>query len=210
MTSNTQFDPDPFIQSKEIDVSIIEKKEQQDDDYQLQRLRDDPSYYWQIWLQYRKKILSYCLFQLTHNLHDAQDLCSETMLKGYQKLAEAEGEIKLFPWFLRACKTTHIDMLRRQRVSQNYQQYVKSEEACDYGEPLDRQEMDHAMLRYVQQQVEQLPTQKKIIANDYFFAQKSYQELSEQYGYSESYIRKQVFNIRAYLKPACHRFANAL
>ncbi len=180
------------------------------DAFHLDRLAEDHGYFWDIWLLFKKRVYNYCRYRLLASHDDAEDLCSETMLKGYEKLTCANDDTNILSWFLRICRNTHFDLLRRVRTNIRYQAEKENDEDEVVGEigAFFHKEKCIATLYYIRRVIEEFPKKVSGICLSYFFEEKTYKELSAEYSCTEAYIRKQIYNVRRYLLPACHRYMN--
>ena len=59
-------------------------------------------------------------FGILGNFHDAEDVCQEAMLKGYEKIRRLYRDEQYEQWILRIAKNLCIDFLRRQKRSRSF------------------------------------------------------------------------------------------
>ncbi len=61
-----------------------------------------------------RHVFALCLGMLA-NVHDAEDVAQETMLKGFQSIRRLARPERFEPWILRIAKNLCLDLLRRQK-----------------------------------------------------------------------------------------------
>ncbi len=196
------------IQTLECSVTPLREEQELDDQTHLLRLANDRHYFWILWNAFKKKIYRYCRYRLRTNHHDSEDLCSETMLKAYGKLHAVDSGVNILGWLLRICRNTHYDILRRNSTHSKFQEEVVEDITIEELSAFFHREKCIATLQFVKRVIEELPERVSAICWSYFFEEKSYRELSQEYECTESHIRKQIFKTRRYLMPACHRYMN--
>lgn len=179
-----------------------------DDSFHLTKLKVDQEYFWSIWVFYKRKIFNYCLYRLRLNYHDAEDLCSETMLKAYSSLPKANIKTNIIALLYRICKCSYFDSLRRINLHQRYEREVEVDLVEVSISNYLHEIRDVEALQYVKKIVIALPEKVSPICWAYFFEEKSYREISIQLGCSEAYARKQIYKVRQVLAPAYHRYIN--
>ena len=181
-----------------------------EDTIHMERLSKDKQYFWEIWQLYERKVFIYCLRRLTDNYHDAEDLCSDTMLKAYEKMPYVGQNINILAWLISVCKNTHFDILRRRNIYYKYQTDTMALDS-DIDEHSVMRKIKHAhALRHIGGIISKMPNQMGIFSQEYFFKEKSYREISLENDCSESYVRKQIYKVRQQLEPAYHRYINTL
>jgi RNA polymerase sigma-70 factor, ECF subfamily len=173
----------------------------------LKLLVGNERYYWNIWKLFERKVFNYCLYRLYLTPHDAEDLCSETMLKAYDKLPNADQDTNILAWLLRICKNMYFDLMRRQSVNLKYQLTI-DEPTTDMDESY-RRELTVSMLLYITKTIEKIPGNAGLMSKEYFIEGKTYRKISEENDCTEAYVRKQIFNVRRCLAPACNRYMNS-
>lgn len=65
------------------------------------------------------RVFAICLGMLG-NLHDAEDIAQQTLLKGLSKIKQVQDYEQFGPWISRIAKNSCIDFLRRQKRKRNY------------------------------------------------------------------------------------------
>ena len=76
--------------------------------------RGDKSAYAVLVKRHYRSVFAVCLGMLG-NIHDAEDMAQETMLKGFRKIRNLGGSDKFEVWILRIAKNLCIDFLRRKK-----------------------------------------------------------------------------------------------
>lgn len=171
----------------------------------LARLANNEEYFWVIWQNFEKKVYEYCFFRLTNNKYDAEDLCSETMLKAYHKLPRANINTNILAWFFRVAKNIYFDLLRKRNTSSKYSSDVYDDNLNIDCNNCNSQEINMEILGLVKEEMEKLPEKVRSISQDYFFQEKTYRQLSEDLSCTEAYARKQIYKFRRKLLPVYHR-----
>jgi RNA polymerase sigma factor (sigma-70 family) len=173
----------------------------------IDRLQTDPGQFWLLWQTLEKKVHNYCLHSLTKNPDDAWDLCSETMLKAYEKLPDANPNSNILGWLLQLARHTHFDQLRKKQTQLNYQTAIVVAEIYQEDE-LFSQTFNHKIMLFIEKTLNNTTENYRLIAFDYFIYGKDYKQLSIEHHQSESYIRKLIFRARKQITPAIFKFIN--
>lgn len=165
-----------------------------------------PLPFWPFWLAQEKKVFNYCYFRLTHHYHDAQDLCSETMLKAYDNLPKVKSIENLKGWLFRIARHVYFDQIRRNNCHLRFCLTLEDEDFIP--DQLFNTALNDRVIIFIKRSILKLPEQHKNIVFDYFFHDKSYQQISMEQGETESQIRKVIFRFRKKVHPQIFRFLN--
>lgn len=65
------------------------------------------------------RVFAICLGMIG-NIHDAEDMTQQTLLKGFSKINQIQDYEQFGPWIYRIAKNACIDFLRRQKSKNNY------------------------------------------------------------------------------------------
>ncbi|CAM4114229.1 RNA polymerase sigma factor [Pseudoalteromonas ostreae] len=166
----------------------------------ISQLKTNPELFWHYWLGLEKRVFNYCLYRLTKNFHDAEDLSHDTMLKAYQKLPEAKSDIKLQAWLFQLARNHYFDQLRKNQTYFKYQATQLVEEP-DNEDEMFNQAVNKSISRFIEKTIKNMPEKYRIVALDYFFNDKSYKQISQEQAQTEAQIRKLIFRTRKYIVP---------
>jgi len=166
----------------------------------ISQLKTDPEQFWQYWLRLEKKVFNYCLYSLTKNFHDAEDLSHDTMLKAYQKLPEAKSDIKLQAWLFQLARNHYFDQLRKNQTYFKYQTVLLAEEQDNEAE-IFNEVVNKSTSCFIEKTIKNMPEKYRIVALDYFFNDKCYKQISQEQAQTESQIRKLIFRTRKHITP---------
>ncbi|WP_086931696.1 RNA polymerase sigma factor [Agarilytica rhodophyticola] len=179
-----------------------------EDEFHLLKLQENTNHFWDLWKIYEKKVFSYCLYRLSSNYHDAEDLCSETMLRAYLKLPHVSTKTIIYPWLIKVCRNIYFDLLRRKKIFNKIVEELEEEVVIVELSHFFQKEKSIATICYIKKVIDLLPEKASYISRQYFFEERSYCEISRELGCTEAYVRKQIFKVRGYLIPACRRYMN--
>jgi RNA polymerase sigma-70 factor (ECF subfamily) len=69
--------------------------------------------------RYYRCVFALC-FGILGNFHDAEDICQDVMLKGYEKIRRLYSDEHYDQWILRIARNRCFDFLRKQKHSRDY------------------------------------------------------------------------------------------
>jgi len=168
-------------------------------------IKADPKLFWPLWLDLKKSVFDYCLHRLTHDPDDAKDLCSDTMLKAWEKLPQAKPESKILGWLLQLARNHYFDQLRKKQTQDNYQHTAQTLHISEEDEPFIII-FNQLVMLFIQQTISNTAENYRFIAFDYFIYDKDYKQLSIEHGQSESHIRKLIYRTRKKIIPRIDKF----
>ena len=103
----------------------------------IARLKANRNLFWELWQTQERNVFNYCFYHLTENFHDAQDLCSETMLKAYEKLPSANQNVKIRGWLFQLARHIYFDQIRKKQTHLKYQTIIVENESSGANELFD-------------------------------------------------------------------------
>lgn len=176
-----------------------------DSNQTIAQLKANPNLFWEFWQTQEKDVFNYCFYRLTENFHDAEDLCSDTMLKAYEKLPDANPDVKVFGWLLQLARHSYFDQIRKKQTHFKYKTLTVEDESSGSNELFD-QAFNEKILQFTVKAINKTPQKYRVIAFDYFFNDKNYKQISVDHNQSESHIRKLIFRTRKQITPAIFKF----
>ncbi len=82
------------------------------DNKTLKLIKEDPRFYSVIYEKYGLEIYRYCRF-LSRNQHIAEDITSQTFMKGLEKINSFKGDVKqLRAWFYTIARNSFLDYIK--------------------------------------------------------------------------------------------------
>ena len=124
--------------------------------------------------RYYRSVFAVCLGVLG-NIHDAEDMAQETMLKGFHKIRNLNSSEKYEAWIMRIARNLCIDFLRRKKRTKE----IIIEHMM---EPKGRVNENHDL----QQAVRRLPQELRLPLTMYYFEQKNAKNIAEKLDISHS------------------------
>jgi RNA polymerase sigma-70 factor (ECF subfamily) len=109
--------------------------------------RGDKTAYATLAQRHYRYVFALCLGMLA-NVHDAEDVAQETMLKGFQGLKGLTRPERFEPWILRIAKNLCVDLLRRRKRAKKLP--IESE-PTDGGESHENHDLERAIRRLPQE-----------------------------------------------------------
>ena len=124
--------------------------------------------------EHYRSVFAVCL-GLLGNIHDAEDMAQEAMLKGLQKIKNLSSSEKYEVWILRIARNLCIDFLRRKKRTKE----IIAEQMM---EPKGRANENHVL----QQAVKRLPQELRLPLTMFYFEQKNARIIAEKLDISHS------------------------
>lgn len=138
--------------------------------------RGDKNAYAQLVEKYYRRLFLVCL-GILGNVHDAEDIAQETILKGYLEISRLRESSRFGPWIIKITRSLCINFVRRkQRGSRILEKKaVQSEEKSGLNDNL-------------QQAIEILPMEIRLPLVMYYFDGQSVQKVADNLGMSTSAV----------------------
>jgi len=153
--------------------------------------RGDKSAYALLVKRHYRYVFALCL-GIVGNVHDAEDLAQEAMLRGFLKLERIRRYERFDQWILRVAKNLCFDFLRRKKVAKE----AESEQAFQPGRTADSNN------DYLHQLIEKLPMEVRLPLVMYYFDNKSTTSIAEKLKISHSGVCQRIREARKLL----HKF----
>ncbi len=151
-----------------------------DKDLVVSCLAEDRSAYGLLVRKHYKRIFLICL-GILGNVHDAEDIAQDAMLKGYEQIRTLRDGSKFGLWIARIAKSLCINFIRRKKYAKRV---VAAERMIDANQRVN--EYDNLQLA-----IEQLPQETRLPLVMYYFDGQSVKTVAE---------RLQMSNSGVYLK----------
>lgn len=136
--------------------------------------RGDKAAYTPLVERHYRSVFAICLGMLG-NVHDAEDIAQDTMLKGFLKINELGNAAVFRPWIMQIARNRCIDFLRRQKRSR---QIV----AGPLTQPQNATNENHDL----HQAITRLPSELRVPLVMYYFENKDAKAVAEKLGISHS------------------------
>lgn len=114
-------------------------------------------------------------FRLCGNQADAEDLTQQTFLAAQQNLNQLRDPSKARSWLLTICRNRFLKSCRRQQPLAISATDIEIEKIPAHAKPAD--EFDREKL---QQVIQELPDEYRVVVMMFYFEQLSYREIAEQ------------------------------
>ena len=136
--------------------------------------RGDKSTYAVLVKRHYRSVFAVCLGMLG-NIHDAEDMAQETILKGFLKIKKLGSSEKFEAWILRIAKNLCVDLLRRKKRTKKIitEQIMETKTGTSENHVLQ-----HAIRR--------LPQELRLPLTMYYFEQKNAKIIAEKLDISHS------------------------
>ena len=171
---------------------------------QLSGLSGSHTDFWQLWEQYQDDFYSRCLKWMRGNIHDAEDLLNQAMLKAWNLWSDYAGKItNPKAWLTRLIHNLSVDIYRqRQRETQITEDAAVSSRLESTESKLLRRELG----TYLQHRISSLPSRLR----DPFILRccqhKSYKDIAKQLTLSEDNVWKRVQQARTILQNQLNKY----
>jgi len=147
-----------------------------DKDLVVSCLAGDRSAYELLVRKHYKRIFLTCL-GILGNVHDAEDMAQDAMMKGYEQIRTLRDGSKFGPWIARIAKSLCINFIRRKK----YNRTVVAEIAIHANQ--SRTDYDNLQLA-----IEQLPQETRAPLVMYYFDGQSVKKVAERLEMSTSTV----------------------
>ena len=137
--------------------------------------------------QHYRSVFAIC-FGVLGNVHDAEDIAQEAMLKGFQNIGKLNKDEKYEAWIMRIAKNLCIDFLRRRKRTKEIVAEQKSEPKT---QAQDNHDLQHA--------IRQLPQELRLPLTMYYFEQKNAKIIADKLEISHSGACQKIRDARKML-----------
>ena len=121
-----------------------------------------------------RRVFALCLGMLA-NVHDAEDVAQETLLKGFLNIRRLTRPERFEPWILRIARNLCIDLLRRRKRAEKLA--VEPQTAAATGTH-ENHDLEHAIRR--------LPQELRLPLTMYYFEQRDARSIAAKLSISPS------------------------
>jgi len=131
-----------------------------------------------------RRVFALCLGMLG-NVHDAEDLAQEAMLKGFSNIRKLAQAGRLEPWILKIARNACLDFLRRQKR-------LKTRRAEQTVEHARKTNDNHDL----EQAISELPLELRLPLTMYYFEQKNAGNIAKKLNISHSLACQRIRTAR--------------
>lgn len=124
--------------------------------------------------QHYRSVFALCLGMLG-NVHDAEDMAQEAMLKGFQNIGKLDKNEQFEAWIMKIAKNLCIDFIRRRKKTSEIVSEQKAESKANTNENHDLQ---HA--------IQKLPQELRLPLTMFYFEQKNAKVIASKLEISHS------------------------
>ena len=171
--------------------------ENNNDDYYIAKtLNGDTQSFGTLVENYQTMVFSLALKMLKHR-EEAEEVAQDTFIKAYKSLSKFSGKSKFSTWLYRIAYNTCLDRIKgNTKFNQNVEIDKISSDALSSVESIfegiERQERSEI----IQDCMNQLPDDERIILHLFYFEEQSLKEINEVLSISESNIKVKLFRAR--------------
>jgi len=155
-----------------------------DDSLFLACRRGDKAAYSTLAQRHYRHIFALCLGMLA-NVHDAEDVAQEALLKGFQSIRGLARPERFEPWILRIAKNLCVDLLRRRKRAKKL---PVEPEPTTGGPSRENHDLERAIAR--------LPEKLRLPLTMFYFEQKDAASVARKLGISPSLIYERLRTAR--------------
>jgi len=140
---------------------------------------DEQAYATLVQRHYRH-VFALCLGMVA-NVHDAEDIAQEAMLKGFSSIRKLTETERFEPWMLKIAKNLCLDFLRRQKRMKVRDAEPKIEHAKKTNDNHD-----------LEQAIRALPMELRLPLTMYYFEQKKAENIARKLNISHSLVCQRI------------------
>lgn len=148
-----------------------------------------------------QKLVTVIVYRMISNSADLEDICQEVFIKIYHNLEGFKYQSKLSTWIARIAYTTTLNYIQKKRpelMENNLMESTFRETSLEYN-PSDWVESKDVQ-SHLNQAIEKMPVQYKMVLTLYHQEEKSYTEISEILNMPEGTVKNYLFRARKHLK----------
>lgn len=147
-----------------------------------------------------KNVLFRLALRITTNREEAEDVVQETLMRVWDKRAEWDAIDSMEAFALSVCRNLSIDFTKRKgRHDASLDDAGVTPQAADQHNPFERADQSNRV-RLVRQIIDTLPEKQRSCIQLRDFEGKSYKEVAEVMGISESQVKVNIFRARQAVK----------
>jgi RNA polymerase sigma-70 factor (ECF subfamily) len=142
--------------------------------------RGDKAAYATLAQKHYRRVFALCLGMLA-NVHDAEDVAQETMLRGFQSIRRLARPERFEPWILRIARNLCIDWLRRQKRAKALTGEPRSSATAETHENHD-----------LERAIRRLPQELRLPLTLHYFEQRDAQSIAARLKISPSLAYERI------------------
>ena len=136
-----------------------------------------------------QRVLFAVALRLVGNYEDARDATQNTFIRAYERLDTFDPERKFFSWIYRIAINECLNLRRARRPHEPLKEHL---EAPPRGDAVEAAELTNRVRTAI---VELTPEQREVVVLKYF-AEMSYDEISDALGLPEKTVKSRLFTAR--------------
>lgn len=167
----------------------------------IQRIsKGDKNAYQHIVLEYQKMV-TVLVYRMISNSADLEDICQDIFIKVYNHLEGFRFQSKLSTWIAKIAYTSTLNYIQKKRPDLMDNTLIESklkENALEHNPSAILESKDTQ--NHLNQAIERLPIQYKMVLTLYHIEEKSYTEISNILNMPEGTVKNYLFRARKQLK----------
>ena len=153
-----------------------------------------------------ERLVSHMVARLVDDKSDREEVCQDIFLKAYEKLCEFNFQSKLSTWVATIAYRHGVNYLRKRKMK-----FADLPEDADVWNFADAENLietieDDDLEAIIQQNIQQLPAQYKVVLTLYHLDGLSYEEIGEATSMPEGTVKSYLFRARHLLKERVKKF----
>jgi len=150
--------------------------------------------------RYKDKVYS-LVYGIMRDEEKAKELAQDVFVKTYSALKKFRKESSFSTWIYRIAYNTAISETRKNKKRVlSFDDQLEKSSSMDLSESYKTEEEDNLKKALLNQAIEQLQAEERLILMLYYFEEKSIEEISRSSGLSQSNIKVKLFRLRNKLK----------
>jgi RNA polymerase sigma-70 factor (ECF subfamily) len=155
------------------------------DDNAVQACRQgDKTAYATLVERHYRRVFALCLGMMG-NVHDAEDIAQETMLRGFSNIRKLSDAGRFEPWILKIARNLCLDALRKQKRAKAR---ATRQEVRDAQEPKENHDLEQAIKR--------LPLELRVPLTMYYFEHNNTESVASRLNISRSLVCQRIRTAR--------------
>jgi RNA polymerase sigma factor (sigma-70 family) len=153
-----------------------------------------------------ERLVSHMVAKLVDDKSDREEVCQDIFLKAYEKLSEFNFQSKLSTWVATIAYRHGVNHLRKRKTK--WADLPEDTDDWNFVEPDNLQQLveEEDMEKIIQQKLEQLPPQYKVVLTLYHVDGLNYNEIGEATGMPEGTVKNYLFRARHLLKESVKKY----
>jgi RNA polymerase sigma factor (sigma-70 family) len=153
-----------------------------------------------------ERLVSHMVSKLVDDKSDREEVCQDIFLKAYEKLGEFNFQSKLSTWVATIAYRHGVNHLRKRKMK--WADLPEDGDDWNFVEPENLQQLveEEDMEKIIQQNLDQLPPQYKVVLTLYHVDGMNYYEIGEATGMPEGTVKNYLFRARHLLKESVKKY----